>query len=36
MGAPDSGDTMVTTAGTVPTDEMSTNPPDDTAEGTVP
>ena len=36
VGAPDSGDTMVTSAGTVPTDEMSTNPPDDTAEGTVP
>jgi hypothetical protein len=36
VGMPEAGDTMVTTAGSVQTDEMSTNPPDDTAEGTVP
>ena len=36
VGAPEPGDTMATSPGTVPTDELSTNPPDDTAEGTVP
>jgi hypothetical protein len=36
VGAPDSDATMVTTPGTLQTDVMSTNPPDDTAEGTVP